>query len=370
MSASTSTSATRETYAPRRVGEIMLSRVAASLYWISRYLERAENTARLLDVNLQLLLDFHAIDDETLKEHWIPILRSADEEEGFGKLYDTANSRNVTEYMTFCAENPNSVFSCISAARENARQVRDQISMEMWEVLNMAYLFFKDGEARRLWNDGDGAGPLYERVKSFSHYFLGLTDATFSRNEGYEFLQFGMYLERADKTSRILDIKYHMLLPKVTDVGGAVDTVQWQALLRSASALEAYRRFYMAEILPKKVAEFLIFSENFPRSLRFCMQGLDDYLHRLTNTGPDEYPTPPERAFGKLLSDLNFLSIEDIFRSGFHEYLVKVQEVLSDLDSHIFRVFMFYPPVDVAAEIRIHQQEQQQQQTRSSTTRI
>jgi uncharacterized alpha-E superfamily protein len=352
----------RETFTPRRVGEVMLSRVAASLYWISRYLERAENTARLLDVNLQLLLDFHAIDDETLKQHWIPILRSADEEEGFAKLYDTANSRNVTEYMTFCAENPNSVYSCVNAARENARQVRDQISLEMWEILNVAYLFFKEGEARRMWNDGEGAAPLYDRVKSFSHLFQGLTDATFSRNEGYEFLQFGKYMERADKTTRILDIKYHILLPKVSDVGGAVDTVQWQALLRSASALEAYRRFFMAEILPRKVAEFLIFSESFPRSIRYCLQSLDDYLHRLTGTAPGDYPTPSERAFGKLLNDLNFLGIEDIFRMGFHEYLTFTQRVLTDLDAHIFRVFMYYPPVDVAAEIRLHQQEQQQQQ--------
>ena len=361
MSVSTHSYPVRETFTPRRVGEVMLSRVAASLYWISRYLERAENTARLLDVNLQLLLDFHAIDDETLKEHWIPILRSADEEEGFSKLYDSANSRNVTEYMTFCADNPNSVYSCITAARENARQVRDQISLEMWEILNLAYLFFKDGEARRLWNDGEGAGALYDRVKSFSHLFQGFTDATFSRNEGYEFLQFGKYLERADKTSRILDIKYHILLPKISDVGGAVDTVQWQALLRSASALEAYRRFFMAEILPKKVAEFLIFSESFPRSIHYCLMCLDDYLHRLTGTGPDEYPTPSERAFGKLLSDLNFQNIEDIFRFGFHEYLTMVQRVLSDLDNHIFQVFMYYPPVDLEAEIRVHQQEQQQQ---------
>jgi uncharacterized alpha-E superfamily protein len=340
----------------------MLSRVAASLYWTSRYLERAENTARLLDVNLQLLLDFHKIDDQTLKEHWIPILRSADEEEGFFKLYETADSRSVTEYMTFCAENPNSVLSCINAARENARQVRDQISLEMWEVLNLAYLFFKDGEARTLWDDGEGAGALYDRVKRYSHLFQGLTDSTFSRAEGYEFLQFGKYMERADKTSRILDIKYHILLPKVTDVGGAVDTVQWQAVLRSASALEAYRRFYMAEILPIKVAEFLIFSESFPRSLHFCLTYLDEYLHRLADTGEYEYRNPSERAFGKLLSDLKFLSIEDIFRNGFHEFLTSVQKVLADLDNHIFQTFMYHPPTDMAAEIRIHQQEQQQQQ--------
>lgn len=351
-----------EHFAPRSAGDVMLSRVAASLYWTSRYLERAENTARLLEVNLQLLLDFRQINDQQLKEHWLPILKSAGEEEAFFKIYDKADSQTVTEYMTFSGDNPNSVVSCISAARENARQVRDQISFEMWEVLNLAYLFFKDGEARAVWGDGTGAGSLYDRVKRYSHLFQGLTDSTFSRSEGYEFLQFGKYLERADKTSRMLDVKYHILLPKVTDVGGAVDTAQWQALLRSASAVEAYRRFHMVEILPIKVAEFLIFSDSFPRSIRFCLLRLNDYLHRLADTGEHEYKTQGERNFGRLLSDLNFLTIEDIFRNGLHEYLASVQSVLDDLDTHIFQTYMYYPPVDMEAEIRIHQQENQQQQ--------
>ena len=323
--------------------------------------ERAENTARLLDVNLQLLLDFNQLDDQTLKEHWLPILKSANEEEAFFQHYQQADSRNVTEFMTFCLENPNSVVSCISAARENARQVRDQISIEMWEVLNLAYLFFKDGEAETLWQGGAGAGALYDKVKSYSHLFQGLTDSTFSRSEGYEFLQFGKYLERADKTSRILDVKYHILLPKVTDVGGAVDTAQWQAILRSASALEAYRRFYMTEILPIKVAEFLIYSESFPRSIRFCLIELDQYLNRLGNA-QNRYTTATERSFGRLLNDLRFTSIEDIFNRGLHEYLTLVQKVLEELNDHIFQTFMYYPPTDRESEIRVHQQESQQQQ--------
>ncbi len=362
---STSPSAPRNAGQPlaaRRPSDIMLSRVAASLYWTSRYLERAENTARLLDVNLQLLLDFNQIDDQTLKQHWLPILKSADEEEAFFKQYQEANSRNVTTFMTFCAENPNSVISCISAARENARQVRDQISIEMWEVLNLAYLFFKDGEAEIIWQDGTGAGALYDRVKSYSHLFQGLTDSTFSRSEGYEFLQFGKYLERADKTSRMLDVKYHILLPKVSDVGGAVDTAQWQAVLRSASALEAYRRFYMAEILPIKVAEFLIFSETFPRSLRFCLTELDSYLDKLGQAQNNRYATATDRSFGRLLNDLKFTSIEDIFSRGLHEYIALVQKVLVELNDHIFQTFMYYPPTDLEAEIRVHQQESQQQQ--------
>ncbi len=349
-----------ERVSQRRQSNVMLSRVAAGLYWMSRYLERAENTSRLLDVNLQLQLDFIKIDDETLKEHWLPILRSTGDEELFFSLYDSATSESVTEFMTFRADNPNSVLSCLTAARENARQIRDQISIEMWEVLNDAFLFLQSSNARSMW--AGGASQFYEKVKNYSHLFQGLTDSTFARNEGYEFIQFGKFVERADKTSRILDLKYHILLPTAADVGGAVDTAQWQAVLRSASGLEAYRRFYVAEILPWKVAEFLIFSEAFPRSLRYCLERIDHFLHRIAGTPQGQYRSEGERVFGKLLSDLNFNTIEDILKAGLHQYLKHVQEVLDRVAAFVNESFMTHPPVDLAAEVRIHQQEQQQQQ--------
>lgn len=348
-----------EKIATHRQANVMLSRVAACLYWMSRYLERAENIARLLDVNLQLILDFGRIDDEKLTAHWLPILQSAGNEALFHNLYGTANSHSVTEFLTFRAENPNSVWSCISAARENARQVRDQISREMWEVLNEAYLFLNSPDGRETWENSPGA--FYERVKHFSHLFQGMTDSTFSRNEGYEFLQFGKLLERADKTSRILDVKYHILLPKVTDVGGAVDTAQWQAVLRSASALEAYRRFYVAEILPWKVAEFLIFSETFPRSIRYCLEQLSHHLQRISDMPVGTYNSAVERKFGKFLTNLSFNTVEDVFRQGLHEFLTETRQVLEQIATHVYQTFMYHPPIDVAAEIRLHQQEQQQQ---------
>ena len=344
----------------QRGTDVMLSRVANSLYWMSRYIERAENIARLLDVNLQLMLDFVNLDDQQLKEHWLPILRSAGDEETFFKHYTTANSQSVTEFMTFREENPNSVLSCLFAARENARQIRDQISLEMFEALNECYLFLKSKNARQVWDSG--AHEFYEQIKRYSHLFQGLTDSTFLRNEGYEFIQFGKFLERADKTSRILDLKYHILLPSVTEVGGAVDAAQWQAVLRSASALGAYRRFHVSDIVPRKVSEFLIFSETFPRSIRFCLGRLDHYLHELADTGQGQYRSVEERAFGKLLSDMRFLSIDDIINIGLHQYLENVQVVLDKIDDFIFQSFMYHPPVDMAAEIRIHQQELQQQQ--------
>jgi len=338
----------------------MLSRVANSLYWMSRYIERAENIARLLDVNLQLMLDFVSLDDQQLKEHWLPILRSAGDEEQFFKHYDTPNSANVTEFMTFNAENPNSVLSCIFAARENARQIRDQISSEMFETLNEAYLFLKSKNARQVWDTG--AHEFYEQIKRFSHLFQGLTDATFSRAEGYEFIQFGKYLERGDKTSRILDIKYHILLPSVFDVGGAVDAAQWQALLRSASAMEAYRRFHPSDVSPSKVAEFLVLSDAFPRSIRFCVNRVDHYHHLLAETHPDEYYSSDGEQFGKLVADLKALTIKDILSTGLHEFLLRVQSDLDKIDDFIYQTFMYHPPTDIEAEIRLHQQEMQQQQ--------
>jgi uncharacterized alpha-E superfamily protein len=340
----------------------MLSRVANSLYWMSRYIERAENIARLLDVNLQLLLDFGSLDDEKIKEHWLPILRSADDEDIFFKLYTEADSRSVTEFMTFREENPNSVTSCLLSARENARQVRDQISREMFEVLNECYLFLKSRNAREVWESG--AHEFYEQIKRYSHLFQGLTASTFSRDEGYEFIQCGRYLERGDKTTRILDVKYHILLPKVADVGGAVDAAQWQAVLRSVSALEAYRRFHVSDILPSKVAEFLIFSPTFPRSIRFCMEQVDECLRLLSGTAKGQYRTPEERAFRQVLSAMQFQTIEDVLNEGLHEYLRNVQTVLDRVDDFIYQAFMYHPPTDLAAEIRLHQQEMQQQQSR------
>ncbi|HRJ09481.1 MAG TPA: alpha-E domain-containing protein [Prosthecobacter sp.] len=350
----------QEEVARHKQANIMLSRVAGSLYWMSRYLERAENLARLVDVNLQILLDFGQVDDETLKEHWLPILRSTHDEDLFFQLYETADSESVTEFLTFRPENPNSLLSCISSARENARQVRDQISTEMWEVLNEAYHFLKGRDAVKVWQDG--ASEFYDQIKRYSHLFQGITVSTFSRSEGFEFIQFGKYLERADKMTRLLDMKYHILLPKVTDVGGAVDAAQWQAVLRSASAVEAYRRFYVADILFAKVIEFLIFQESFPRSLIFCLQQMDHFAHLIADIPQGEYRNDSERRFGRFLNNLNFTTTKDIIRQGLHEFLDEVQQEINTFGAHLYNTFMFTPPVDLQAEIRFHQQQEQQQQ--------
>ena len=336
---------------------VMLSRVAHSLYWMSRYIERAENIARLLDVNLQFLADSQAVTPTKLNT-WESLILSTGEEELFAKLYATPDSRTVTEFLAFDLRHPGSILSCVHAARENARMIRDQISLEMWETINELHLLLKDNSVAAV----SAAGPqeFFAKINRASHLFQGLTASTYSRNEGWEFIEFGKYLERADKTTRILDVKYHILLPSATDVGGALDTAHWQAVLRSASALEAYRRYYVREILPWKVAEFLVFSDSFPRSLHFCVAQIDDFLRRILGETGVRPRTAAARASRRLLADLQSLTITEVLDQGLHEFLMEVQSTLATISDEVAATTMFYP-----AESVLEDQQQQQQQSRS-----
>ncbi len=334
---------------------VMLSRVAHSLYWMSRYIERAENVARLVDVNLQFLTDFQGLADDSAREHWGSILASTGDGELFHSLYETVNSQTVTDFLAFDPSNPGSILSCVFAARENARMIRDQISSEMWQAVNELHLLLKERSAADVW----AAGPseFFQQIKMASHLFQGLTDSTYSRNEGWEFIQFGKYLERADKTTRILDVKYHILLPDSGDVGGAVDTAQWQAVLRSASALEAYRRFHVREILPWKAAEFLIFSESFPRSLHYCSARVDECLRRILDENRARPRTAAARSSRKLLTDFAALSIDEVLDRGLHEFLIETQKSLDRIADEVVQTIMF-SPVECGPEGDQHQQQQ------------
>ncbi|MGB0408510.1 MAG: alpha-E domain-containing protein [Opitutales bacterium] len=334
----------------------MLSRVADSLYWMSRYIERAENVSRLLDVNLQLLLDFEEMDDLKLKEHWEPVIRATGDEALFYELYEQADSSSVTEFLTFNKKNPSSILSCMLAARENASMIRDQLSTEMWQCINQAYLFLKSNNAKQIWDSGPY--EFYKQIQDYSHLFMGLTDATFSHTEGFYFMQVGKFLERADKTSRILDIKYHILLPSLEEVGGAVDAVQWSAILRSCSAFEAYHRIYVASVDPLRVADFLIFNDYFPRSIQFCVRELDTNLHRISGCPKGEYSNPAEHASGRMLSELKYNTITDAFNRGLHEYLEAIQQRFVEIGVEVYKTYMFHPHIDMASEIASQQQQQ------------
>ena len=234
----------------------MLSRVAESLYWMSRYIERAENNARIAEVNLQMLLDLTNQHGADPKQQWDPIISSLEENELFTSLYPKPDGQAVIDFVSLQKKNPNSILSCLTRARENARTTSEQISSEMWEQINRLYLFVKSDTARKLVK----ASPyeFFKRIITGSHLFQGITDATMTHGEGWDFIRTGKLLERADCTSRILDVKYHILLPSGEEVGGNIDTIQWMSVLRSCSALEAYRKIYFGQVAPWKVAEFII----------------------------------------------------------------------------------------------------------------
>ncbi len=318
----------------------MLSRVGDSTYWMSRYIERAENNARLLDVNVQMLLDFHNRRGETERQFWGPILSTLEDTELFAELHSAFTAEAVLDYVTFEARNPNSIRSCINQARENARAVRDQISSEMWEQINALWLFFHDGSAVRDFRAN--SHNFYDKVTYASQLFQGVTDATMTHGEAWRFVQAGKFIERADSTSRILDLKYHMLLPSGEQVGGNVDTSQWMSVLRSCSAMEACLKIRCGDVTPWGVAEFLICHAEFPRSIRFCLDRLDQALHEVSGTDAGSFSREPERLSGLLRSQLDYATIDGIFRQGLHEYLDGIQAQIIELDIAFQRTYCAY----------------------------
>jgi len=315
----------------------MLSRVADSLYWLSRYVERAENNARILDVNQELTLDFKNQDLTGQRQHWEPIIASLEEKELFFKLYKDADADSVIRFVALEPENPNSIRCCLSAARENARTVREQISSEMWEQINRLYLYLITDAAENLL--ATNPYEFFKFVVDGSQAFQGITNATMTHGEGWQFIQAGKSIERADRTSRILDIKYHILLPMGEQVGGNIDLVQWGAVLKSCSGFEAYLKLYQGKMVPWKVAEFLILHSEFPRSIRFNVDALDVALHRISGCPRNQYSNSAERLSGRLCSDLDFESISEIFGQGLHQNLDRIQSRLNEVDDHISSIY-------------------------------
>ena len=234
----------------------MLSRVADAIYWMSRYIERAENVARFVDVNLHLELDGSEAEGQ-----WSPLIETTGDTARFKERHGTATTRdNVLRFLTFDAETPNSILSCFKNARDNARGIREIISSEMWEQVNAAYLMVT--EAARSGVAMESPHDFFTAVKQASHLFVGITYLTMTHNEAWHFGRLGRLIERADMTSRIVDVKYYILLPDPALVGSPVDELQWAALLRSTSAFEMYRKRH-GHIAPDKVMEFLLLSHHF-----------------------------------------------------------------------------------------------------------
>ncbi len=298
----------------------MLSRVAENVYWMSRYIERAENYARFIDVNFQEGLE---VEDPLLRQ-WFPLVETTGDAAAFASRFPSKERPDVLRFLVFDRENPNSVVSCVARARENARTIREDISTDMWEVLNEFYLRLREIKMPSE-HAMDAFVEILREVRKSCLLFYGTADATLSHDEVWHFTMLGRYIERADKTTRILDMKYFILLPGPADVGSSLDLVQWMWVLRSASAHEMFNRSF-SKVSPAFVVQFLLFDRNFPRSVRHCVQEIRDTLPWV---GEDaSTPTAMVRQF---LSDLDHARMEEILQTGMHEYLDEIQIRLNRL---------------------------------------
>ncbi len=335
----------------------MLSRVAHSLYWMARYIERAENIARIVDVNLQLLLDMRNLDEQRLIDYWRPIVQATGDDEAFFKAHPRATGNAVTEFLVFQPENPNSIFQCICSARENARMVRDQITLELWEELNRIYLFIRSRQAREVWERSPS--EFFQEIKSASLHLIGIINATMVHDEGWWFVQAGQFLERADKTTRILDVRHQTLPERGVPQGiNQTDALEWAAVLRSCSAWDAYKSIYGADVHPRLVAEFLLLNDNFPRSLRFCVGELNRAVRRISGAAEGYFCNDTDKLTGRFIAELQFSTIDEFFEIGMHQYLDDAQLKLNNIGVALFQAYI-YQPFQSPDEQHMVQQEEQ-----------
>lgn len=319
----------------------MLSRVADAIYWASRYVERAENVARFIDVSLNLMLESSA----HTESDWLSLVLTTGDQELFEKKYGRASAESVTQFLTFDEEYPNSILSSVSRARENARSVREIISREMWQELNEFYLMVLQTARPNV--PPEDLIDFCARVKRAGIYFEGVTNATLSRGEAFHFAHLGRMLERADKSSRILDVKYFLLSPTPSSFAGQFqsqsqsqlgqsqsqsstsDELGWTTLLNSTSALQMYRQIWHVTT-PETVARFLLLDRNFPRSILACVRGAQESLHSITGTALGSFENESERLLGRLRSELDYAKIEEIMERGLHQYIDHLQTQLND----------------------------------------
>ncbi|MFN9721329.1 MAG: alpha-E domain-containing protein [Planctomycetota bacterium] len=311
----------------------MLCRVADSLFWMSRYLERAENQARFIDVTLNIALGYRGSEENL----WSSLIHAGGDVDVFEKHYSVPSRQNVLRYLLFDRNNLNSVVNCLAFARENARSIRENLTSSLWEAINRFYLKVRSSaaDADRVLNQPH---PFLEQIKRLAHQVSGVASATWSHGEAWNFSSMGTLLERADKTSRILDVKYFVLLPTPTQIGSQVDVVQWAALLESTSALQTYRRTH-GRIVPVNVVDFLILNPSFPRSLRFCVHEADTCLRAISGSLLHENRNAAEEQLGELNQDLDQASGKEIVANGLHQFVDDFQSRLNHIGMAISDTF-------------------------------
>jgi uncharacterized alpha-E superfamily protein len=295
----------------------MLGRTAQNLFWLSRYVERAENMARLLDVGYRMSLTSRR--EGGAAEHLVSMMKAAEVDDIFAEKHDVADVATVSHFMLFDESNPSSVRSCLMAARTNARSVRTALTLEVWETINAAWLEFAAIRPKDI--TGGKLPELLGWVKEVSHQFRGALISTILRDDGYAFATIGGYIERADNTARILDMKYYVLLPRATLVGGDVDMQQWTLILRAASAHRSYRHVYHDRYKAWNIADYLILRPEMPRSLSFCFSHIVRTLDLLAHTYGKRLACHDAAAAVAAMLDGN--NMDNIFQSGLHEFLTE-----------------------------------------------
>ncbi len=316
----------------------MLSRVAENLFWMSRYVERAENVARLVDVNLQLFID----EKLPVREQWEPLVATLGDQEAFRERGRRTSVREVLAFLTADPAYSNSIAGSLQRARENARAVREQITTEMWSCLNDLHLRVAAEIGRKRWLEAPHA--LYDAIKTQCQLFQGATDATMSHDEGWNFIQAGKFLERAEKTARIVDVKYHILLPSPGDVGSPLDFVQWVAVLKSCSGFEPFCRKHTLQFQIHPIIDFLLRDPVFPRSTAYCLHRVQESLHRISGVPVGRYSDGAERKIGQARALVDYRPATEILKKGLHEFLENVQEVCNEVGDEIHRRYFAMAP--------------------------
>lgn len=313
----------------------MLARTADSLFWLARYVERADYLARLLQVAAHM--SAVRVDSDRGNE-WESAIVAAGCREGFFAQHQEASAESVVAYLAFAKDNPSSIVNCIETARRNARTVRTALTSELWEAVNSGWQELRDFEPSTM--DEDALNAFLDWVKSRTSLVHGVYASTMLRRDGFHFTRIGQFLERADNTARLLDVKYHVRLPTASDVGGLVDYYQWLAILRVVGARRAYRVLFKGRVEPMQVAELLILRPEFPRSLAFCFEQITLNLDAIASHEA-RLSSECKRIAHSQHADLRFGRIEPIFRHGLHEYLSAIVERCEELGAEIARGHLF-----------------------------
>ena len=314
----------------------MLSRVADHLYWLNRYLERTEHTARVLDLTLNMLLEQRS--EKVTNERMNRLLESLYAQ----SLNEGATLYDFTHALACNQSNPASIISSLAQARENARQIREQISSEMWEHLNTLYHQIRRTNIEDVWQ-AQTTHTFFRNIKEGVQLFQGLTDSTMSHNECWQFLQVGRYMERANCIARLLDVQFRALQQSTYYPVIAKDYLDWVGLLKCCTAFEAYCKVYTADLRPERIAEFLLLNIEFPHSIHFSVDMIDHALKAIDSATATTRAARLNRMIGKLKAQLRFSQIDEVMESGLSNYLQEIQKQCGKIHDAIYEVFITYP---------------------------